>query len=458
MVGLFGNIFRLATGDFLAKTLNFLAFVYLARTLGVTTFGVLEFAISIMVYFLLLGDAGLELWSTREAAKAHDSPALVGRIVPLRLLFGALSFVVLVILLPFLPDFPGLRLVVVLFGLTLFTQATSLKWYVLGREKMGRVAAGLVLGQAIFAGGVFAVVHGPESLIWVPVMRLVGELALVGYFAWVASRLQGGLRLQLSLVGTRPMLRPAFTMGMSHGLALVNYNFDTVLLGLLVGATAVGWYSAAYKPVTIALAVPVTYFLGLFPPLSRTYAEDREQFRRVVARSLRLTAVFAVPLGVGVTFLAEPIIALLFGREFMNSVPVLQVLSWSAVLVILRGTYRQALNAAGRPGLDLRCAIVASVVNVTLNLVLIPRYGMMGAAGATVISEVVWLTMASYNFHRHVAQGSLLPFLLRPVAAGLVMGACLWIAEPLQWVARGALSVGVYFTTLLLAGETEFRL
>ena len=216
-----------------------------------------------------------------------------------------------------------------------------------------------------------------------------------------------------------------------------------------------GWYSAAYKLVTVALAMPVTYFLGLFPVLSRAHAESRDGFRGIVVRSLRLTSIFGVPLGVGGTFLAAPLIDLLFGPDYANSVPVLQVLSWSVVLVILRGTYRQALNAAGRPGLDLWCASASTALNITLNLLWLPYYGIIGAAAATVVAEVLWLTMVSYAFHRYVARVNLLPFLMRPVAAGFAMGTCLWVAEPVLWVARALIGVVVYFAVLLLLGQTD---
>ena len=63
----------------MAKTLSFLAFVYLARILGVADYGTLEFALAILTYFLLLGDGGLELWATREVARGRDISQLSGR-------------------------------------------------------------------------------------------------------------------------------------------------------------------------------------------------------------------------------------------------------------------------------------------------------------------------------------------------------------------------------------------
>lgn len=452
----FRNIARLSVGDAAAKTLNFLAFIYLARVLGVERFGVLEFAGSLLVYFLLLGDGGLELWGTREAAKSPDLPALVGRILPLRLLLGTLGFALLLVLLPFLPPYPGLTWILALFGLSLFAQAASLKWVFMGQENMARVAWGLLIAQLIFLLLVLTLVHGPAALLFVPLIRLASEAALTCYFAVVYFR-QNSWRIPWRLRSAREILQPALTIGTAQAMGLLNYNFDSVLLGFLSTARTVGLYNAAYKPVTIALALPLTYFIGLFPALSRTHAEGPAVFRPLVERSLRLSALMVVPLAVGGTVLAQPIILLLYGANYAESAQVLAILIWSAVLVILRGSYRHSLIAAGHQGLDLRCAILSSCVNVGLNLLLIPRFGMIGAATATVAGDAVWFVMAFVSFERRVMPLNPLPYLARPVLAGAAMAASLLLLPSLFWIERAVLSVIVYFVVLLILREPEVR-
>lgn len=453
----FQNIFRLSVGDFVAKTLNFLAFVYLARTLGVEGYGVLEFAISILTYFLLFADGGLEPWATREAASGADIRKLAARIVPLRFVFALGSFGALLVLLFFLPNYPGLRTIMILFGLTLFVQAINLKWVFMGQERMTRVAAGLVIAQIVFASAIFLVVQTPQSVVWVPILKLVSDLAMAAYFGWLFVKTHGDLRLRFTLRKPGTALRPALTLGTSHGLAAISYNFDTILIGLLLSPMMVGLYNAAYKPVTVLLAMPTTYFLGLFPALSRAHAQDRDSFQLIATQSFRFAAVCAVPLGIGAYFLAAPIINFLFGSAYANAAPVLRILGWSAVLVILRGTFRQSLNAAGRSGLDLRCASAAVLLNITLNLLLIPRYGIIGAASATLVSEVLWFSLAYYYFNRHIVQLKLLPILLQPVMAAIVMGLFLLLTPSLFWGARLILGLVVYFGTLLLLGQKEVR-
>ncbi|MBI3406593.1 MAG: polysaccharide biosynthesis C-terminal domain-containing protein, partial [Acidobacteria bacterium] len=161
---------------------------------------------------------------------------------------------------------------------------------------------------------------------------------------------------------------------------------------------------------------------------------------------------------------------------YLNSAAPFRILVWSAVFVILRGSCRHALNAAGKQTLDLRCAIISAGLNVSLNLLLIPQYGMIGSATATVIADVVWFVMAGYFFNRAVLPLRLLQILSRPLVAGATMALAFEVvsspgdfrfvflnffvehAETSTWqmfapLLRGALATTAYFATLLLLGE-----
>jgi O-antigen/teichoic acid export membrane protein len=446
----FLNILRLCAGDFPAKALNFVTFVYLARVLGVTSYGVLEFALSILSYFLLLADGGLELWSTREAARGCALQQLAARIIPLRFLLATLSFCGLVILSYALPDYPGLMPLLLLFGLTLFAQAANLKWVFLGNEKMGYVGGGLALAQILFSVAVFCLVDGPAGLVWIPAVRLLSDLAMTAYFLRLFVIAYGVFPWPLTLRGASSIVRPAFVMGGSQGLGLLSYNFDSVFLGLLSGPSAVGLYNAAYRPVTAVLAAPITYYQGLFPALSRAFSTRKKDFHGTVVSSLQLTTIFALPFGIMSTVFSPQIIDLLFGRAYTEAVPALQILAWSAVLVTLRGTFRHGLNAAGRADLEIRCASTSVILNVGLNVLMIPKYGILGAAIATVAADVVWLIAVAWCFDRHVSRVGIFSVFLRPLAASGLMVGCLTVLQSSFWGVRAALGSLAYVGTLFL--------
>ena len=451
------KILTLSAGDFLAKTLYFLAFIHLARVLGVEHYGLLEFALSLLTYLLLVADGGLDLWAVREVAQGKRVPELVSQIVPLRLIFATIGFGLTLVLLWVVPSQPQLAELLLILGSTLFIQALNLKWIFMGQEQMNQVAWGLIISQIVFAALALLLVRGSDDLLWAPILKLVADLVLMFYFARLFLQTHGltGISVRFNSMGNA--LKPALTLGSAHGLAQVSYNFDSVMLGFMLGPTFVGWYSAAYKPITALLAVPVSYFLGLFPVLSGVYGRDQEEFRRLVVRSVQLMVLFALPVGVGGALLAQPVIDMLFGADYSASVRPLQILAISATLVITRGTLRQALNAANRPDLDLRCATIATASNVGLNLLLIPILQLQGAALATLFSELTWLALIVYVFYRQVMPINLLRIVPIPAISALVMAAVLLATPSLSWIIRGAMAGAAYLAALALLGDTEMR-
>src|SRR5512138_3281627 len=124
----FKNVLQLAIGDFTAKSVSFVTLIYLARALGPVNYGTLEFGLAAVLYVLLLGDAGLEVWATRQAAQTRDQRLLAAQVIPLRVILAGIAFFLLLIALPLFPGFPALQPTLLVLGLGVFTQALNLKW------------------------------------------------------------------------------------------------------------------------------------------------------------------------------------------------------------------------------------------------------------------------------------------------------------------------------------------
>lgn len=451
----FRNTLWLSLGDVIAKTLNFLAIVYLARTLGVAGYGELEFAITIITYFALLADGGLEIWSTRETARGVDIPHLVANTTTLRLVLSSLALVIIILLLPIFPDYTNLQPVLILLGLTLVIQALNPKWVFLGQEKMRLLAVGLVLAQIFFAGGMILLINSPEQIIWVSVIWLISEVISTIYFVSIYYSFYWNGFVFPKLPEMHGALKPAITIGLMQALGIMNYNFDSLLLGFLAGVEPVGWYRAGYKPITAALGVPLTYFAGLLPAFTREASHSRDRFLELIQRAFRLTVILALPLGFGGIFIARPIILLLYREEYVQSILVMQILSWSAVIVLIRATLRHGLLAVGRQDLALRSALIAVSLNIVLNLILIPTYGMIGAALTTVFSDLVWLMLVIFDFSRVIERLHWVSFFIRPTLAGIAMTGVLYLSRNLLWPYQLIFAGMTYFCVLALVGEKE---
>jgi O-antigen/teichoic acid export membrane protein len=126
-------------------------------------------------------------------------------------------------------------------------------------------------------------------------------------------------------------------------------------------------------------------------------------------------------------------------------------------LNVILSIAKMSLDKSGHQRLDLGCASAATVVNVGLNFLLIPRYGLAGAALATLVSEGVWITAAVYSSSRLAPVPTLLMQLARPLAAGAVMAICFIVAADLPWQFQPLIAGIAYLATLLALGDKEIR-
>jgi len=126
-------------------------------------------------------------------------------------------------------------------------------------------------------------------------------------------------------------------------------------------------------------------------------------------------------------------------------------------LVILRGTFRQGFNAAGKQKLELMIAAISISINLGLNLILIPRIGIVGAALSTLLSESFWFSSAWLIFSRTVIRVPLAEALLRPLISGVVMGIWFYLTSPLHWILQAVGGILIYFGSLLVLQDGELR-
>ncbi|MBN1586567.1 MAG: polysaccharide biosynthesis C-terminal domain-containing protein, partial [Candidatus Omnitrophica bacterium] len=140
---------------------------------------------------------------------------------------------------------------------------------------------------------------------------------------------------------------------------------------------------------------------ALFPTLSRRYQTDRKSFERAYVQSFRLMAVIGAPVCAGVTLFASQLVRLAFGEGFEASAWVLQLLAWAGLLVAFGNLNGSVLYAAGRQKVMAVVCGLGLILNIGLNIWLIPPYTYMGAAFATLVTELlVWLSLMGYLRYR----------------------------------------------------------
>lgn len=434
------------------------ALAVLARLLSPREFGILAFALVYIVYVETVADLGtgaaLIYWPER-----RDEAAQVTFVT--NALAGFFWCAVTFFAAPWIADFfhspsgvPILRALAFSFPLKFLGTTHD----ALCQKEMRfrtRLAPELAMagGKALTAVGLAFAGFGVWSLVW-------GQLA--GLAAWTATlwllvpwRPSGRWPAGLA----RPMLAYGRGIIAVSLLAAIAYRADLVIVGRMLGASALGLYQMAYKIPEMTVIVAV-WVIGkvLFPAFSRAHAAGEEVGALYVA-ALRWVGLLAVPASLGLALLAEPLVIVLFGERWREAAPILQALALYTGLRALGAHAGDVLKAMGRPGLLAAIAVIKAALVVPV-LLLAARSGPVAIALAMtgVTALIILFNVAAVCRLTRLRPAALLAALRPSLLAGAGMAAVLlaWRSfspageGPLALAAAVALGTGTYLVLLRL--------
>lgn len=250
----------------------------------------------------------------------------------------------------------------------------------------------------------------------------------------------------------RRLLVAALPLGIAN-MAWMAYNrIDMVMLSKMKAGEALGLYGLAYRFVELAWPFSFLFVVSVYPLLSRYYRTgDGERFRRLLQRSLDFLGLMAIGLATALIVFAEPIISIVASDEFLPAATSLRILSLAIVVVWLGNLIYHALFAIGRQAAVAWACVLGLIVNVGLNLVLIPRFGFNGAAAATVVTELAVFVPLLIVAARHLDYFPSFGVAAKMVPVALVAGAAALFLEPGGIVLQGTAMVFIFGIGLALA-------
>ena len=450
------SFLTLGVGEAVARIVAFAATVYLARTLGASLYGVIVLATAILLYLTFLTDCGVDALGVREVAAAPNALAtLVPDTLGARFLVGgALALLTVALGLTLLPQPEGAILAA--FACTLPIIALGTRWVHLGLEQAGRASLGRLLTEVAMVGVVLALVRRPEDLALVPIAHIAGEGLGALLLLRLLPRAIGRLRVVLAPQKVRALLRASWPLIVHAMLGLAIFNSDFIFLRIFRDSASVGIYAAAYTLISFFLNLGATYTMTLLPVLTRV-RDDRPAATALYDGALAQVLAGAIPVAVGGFLVAPRVIDLVFGAAYLEAALPLQILLWSIPVALIRNVSQGALIAYQRQDQLMLTATWAAGTNVALNILLIPSWGLAGAAAATLLTEVLRTTLAA-GYARRLGLPLSRPWRFRRVAlATAAMAALVWALRdaPLGVVVMaGAAS---YVMVLAAVGGITFR-
>lgn len=443
-----------------SKLFVLVAFLLQQHTLGARLYGEFSLIVVLSTLSSIVGDLGLQIVYLREASRDNARmKTYLAAILAAKIPLLVLSLAVLTLLAAVAGKGPGfMALVVPAFALQVATSiANALRstFYATGEMRYEAVATMseaviLLLGTVVVARAHL----GVADYIWVYAL----SYAVTCVYAYlIIGRRYFWPSLHFDPVLARRLLKMALPFALVFLLNTVYFRIDVVILSAMRPLTQVGYYSAAYKFLDGLAFVPQTIMNAIFPTLSVVHLEAVASMRQAYTATIRLLAALAMPFTVVLGFGAGAILSAPFIRVYPQSAPALQILALAIVFMFINSTFVFGLGAMDRQMDSVLLAGMSIVVNVTLNLILIPIFprstGYLGSSWATVLTEVFLLVAGYWMVRRRLEYrlpwgGPLVPILV----SGALMLGVMGLLSQLNIFLAAAIAGLIYLGALYITG------
>jgi O-antigen/teichoic acid export membrane protein len=396
-------------GDKLVRLgLGLLVTVWLARHFGPETFGLWNYAIAFVAIFGAVSTLGMDGVIVRELVReGADIGALLGTALWLR--FGAASMLAGAATSLMAVLRPGEWLPIVLVtanAATLIFQTSQVLDYHFQARMHSRTPV-IATNTAYVAATLLrlALLGADAPIAWLG-GTLVIEAALTGLLLWWAWRRDNvtGLRWHWDAATARLLLRESWPLIFSSVAVVIYMRVDQIMLASIAGDHEVGQFSAALRIAEIWYFIPMSIATAAFPMIVARRSQGEAVYEAYVQRLYDLMAWLGIAVAAAVTVLAPHLTSMLYGTAYAEAGRILEVQIWAGVAVAMSFVHSRWLLAEGLQRYGLLYTVAGALVNVVLNLILIPRHGAVGAAWATVSTQIgllpiqVFLPKARRNF------------------------------------------------------------
>lgn len=441
--------------------------IYVARVLPEYWIGKVTIAQNIAQYFVILAFLGIPTYGLREISKNRGNKEKTNKIFTELFIINFISSITFASiyfgLICIVPSYRSNMTLFIITGSLILFNILDITWLYEGLEEFGFISLRNLIFKTLSIICLFLFVKNENDYLIFAAIH-VGCLG----FNYLTNMLfhRKYVRFSFKNLNFKQHMKPILFLVVVN-LAIEIYTLvDVTMIGIFKGEEAVTFYSYASKTQKILLQIISTFTLVLVPRISLLYKEKRlDEFNQLLSKTLLLIILLALPMIIGVCFVSNDLFILLYGDAYYRSSSILNVLSLLAFISpigYLLGS-RVLLVTDNEKFMVIPVALGA-VVNIILNAILINTVGVIGAAIASVISELVVAVVYIALSHKYFKISIKISEIIKILIALLLMGLyCFFAYKYLDiniYIKLGVVIVGamaIYFITLLISNESLVR-
>lgn len=402
-----------------------ITFPYASRILLPDGIGVVNFQMSIINYIVLFTSLGIPLYAVKEISKYRDNIEIRNKatveITLLSLLLCLVGYIAVILIGKFVPQIEANIVLFYILSLTILFTALGVNWFYQAIEDFKFITIRAVLIRILAAASLFLFVKDKSDLLIygaITVGSTVGN-NVINFFhlrKYMQFSELKGIKLNIFR-----HLKPALRIFVLNLIISIYVQLNTIMLGFMDGDYAVGIYTAGNKIPHIILSLVTSMGVVLLPRCSKLVASNKmDEFKSICDKAIRLVWMLALPFTVGLILLSKPIIEVFCGHSFIDAIPVIY---WTAPVILFIGLTNvigiQILYPLGKENIVIYSTLGGSIVNIILNIIMIPKLSAVGAGISTFAAELAVLIIQIIAGRKYIPVRLLNKYNLKYIPASL---------------------------------------
>jgi O-antigen/teichoic acid export membrane protein len=385
----FKNTGWLFLGRMTSIIVFFFVGVYVARYLGPTQYGLLNYVVSFVGLFIIFASFGIDNILSRELIKTPEKrDELLGSGFIIKIIGSTLAIILIVITLLLLKQEYLTNLLILLYSISFFFYSFGVidiyfQANVLAQKTVKIQLVSLVITNILK----LILIYYKVSLLWFVIISLLDVTILA--IGFVLSYKKMGLNIskwKINYSIIKMLIENSWPLILSGVAISIYMKIDQVMITNMIGTTANGIYSVAVKMSEVWYYIPIIICTSLFPAIVNAKKTNELIYEKRLTKLYSLMIYLSMSIAILVSIFSNIIVSTLFGNDYIGAVKVLQIHIWAGIGIFLGYATTQYLIAENYTKIFFAVTLLGAISNVILNLVLIPKYGIIGSAWATLIA------------------------------------------------------------------------
>lgn len=388
----FKNTSWMITEQFMRIIAGLFVGIWVARYLGPVQFGLFSYVLAFTAIFGGVAKLGLDGIMVRELVKYHDKrEAYLGTAFWLKVIGAFIVMGLIAAIVPFTSNDATTKSFIFIIAAGLMFQSFEVVEFYFQSQVLAKIVSICKVTQLAVSSAIkIYLVLTEAELIYFVLVTISDALSLaISYFIAYKINHNSSFYRHFDFDVAKNLLKDSWPLIFSSIVVMIYMRIDQIMIKEMLSEYEVGIYSAAVRLSEAFYFIPILISASLFPAILNAKKRSRELYKQRLQMLYALMVWSAIAIALPITFLSDRLIKLLFGQAYQEASQVLMVHIWAAIFVFLGVAFGKYLLAQNLTKIAFQRTLLGVVSNVLLNLWLIPIFGIVGAATATLLAQLI---------------------------------------------------------------------